>query len=251
MNILWNADGYTEDFSFVYQYGKDVLGLVPKGERGLAIDLGCGNGALTLELAKKGYRVIGIDASPEMLAVAREQHPDITFEQADACNFVLKEKADVIFSNAVFHWIDKERQDELASNISSQLKPGGKLICEFGGYGCGEKVHGTLEQCFQERGLKYPREFYFPTIGEYVPVLERNGLRCDYAVLFDRFTRQKTEDGLADWINMFVKRPFEGISPDVKAEIISETKQRLEDCLFVDGSWYIDYVRIRVRAVKV
>ena len=51
----------------------------------------------------------------------------------NAAEFELEEKADVIFSNAVFHWIDADRQEKLAANLAAQLKPGGELVCEFGG----------------------------------------------------------------------------------------------------------------------
>ena len=60
MNIRWNAKNYKDNFSFVPEYGADVMGLltVPKGSR--VVDLGCGNGTLTKMLADKGYAVTGI-----------------------------------------------------------------------------------------------------------------------------------------------------------------------------------------------
>lgn len=52
-------------------------------------------------------------------------------------------------------------------------------------------------------------------------------------------------------INMFVKKPFEGMDAGMKAEILREANERLESVLHVDGEWIIDYVRIRIRARKV
>lgn len=185
MNIEWNATNYTNHFSFVHKYGEDVLKLIdaPAGSR--VLDLGCGNGALTKKLQELGFQAQGMDASLEMLHVARQNYPDIRFEKGDATQFTLQDPVDVIFSNAVFHWIDAEKQDALAAHIASALKPGGTLVCEFGGKNCAESVHAVLEQCFTARGLHYPRINYFPTIAEYTAILERNGLRPDYAVLFD------------------------------------------------------------------
>ena len=248
MNIEWDAEGYKRDFSFVHQYGEDVLGLIEGGTEQRIVDLGCGNGALTKKLAEKGFSVMGIDASEDMLKLARQQYPELTFRQGDALTFTLEEKVDVIFSNAVFHWIDGEKQEQLLQNIASQLKPGGQLVCEFGGKGCAERVHAMLESCFSERGLSYRRVFYFPTIGEYAPILEKCGLRVEYAVLFDRPTPQKTEDGLRDWIHMFVKEPFQGIGEETKEEIIQETVDKLRPVLYHDSTWIVDYVRIRIRA---
>ena len=251
MNITWNASGYKERFSFVPQYGEDVMSLLTVKEGSKVIDLGCGNGTLSKKLLEKGYQVTGVDGSENMIALAKAEYPEIPFVVSDAMEFVLQEKADAIFSNAVFHWIDRENQHKLIRNVSSQLKPGGELVCEFGGYGCAEAVHSTLEKCFEKRGLKYPRTFYFPTIGEYAPMLEEHGLRVEYASLFDRPTVQQAQDGLTDWINMFVTKPFENMEPEMKKSILKEANELLEDVLHQDGKWIIDYVRIRFRARKV
>lgn len=251
MNIQWNTEEYEDKFQFVHKYGEGVTQLIDAKADAFVVDLGCGNGALSKILTEKGYRVLGIDASTDMIETAKKIYPDIKFQVADATEFQLQEKADVIFSNAVFHWIDADRQEKLIGNISNQLMQGGQLICEFGGKGCGEAVHETLEQNFAKRGMKYPRTFYFPTIGEYAPILEKYGFRVEYAVLFDRPTEQKTENGLEDWIRMFVKEPFINLDVELKNEIIQETVKDLRHKLYIDGKWYVDYVRIRIKAKKI
>ena len=227
MNIEWNATNYTKHFSFVHKYGEDVLKLIDAPAGSQVLDLGCGNGALTKKLKELGFQVQGMDASSEMLHVARKNYPDIRFEKGDATQFTLQDPVDVIFSNAVFHWIDAEKQDALAAHIASALKPGGTLVCEFGGKNCAESVHAVLEQCFTARGLHYPRINYFPTIAEYTAILERNGLRPDYAVLFDRPTPQSPGKTVVDWIEMFVGELFRGMEETQKAEILQETEKRL------------------------
>ena len=52
MNIKWNADKYTQDFSFVHEYGNEVIGLINREEGASVLDLGCGNGALTKKLSE-------------------------------------------------------------------------------------------------------------------------------------------------------------------------------------------------------
>jgi len=249
MNIKWNAQEYTKDFQFVHRYGEDVLNLL-EIEKGMKIlDLGCGNGALTKKIADMGADVIGMDASEDMLAVAKIKYPDLTFIQDDAVEFVLREPVDAIFSNAVFHWIDN--QDELLESISNALKENGHLVCEFVGYGCTETIHATLQRTFEKRGLSYKRTFYFPTIGEYTPILERHGLKVLYAILFDRKTVLTGEDGMKDWIKMFVTQPFQSLDNRLTDEIIREAVQNLKPILYGDGIWYADYVRIRLKAQKV
>ena len=251
MNIKWNAQNYTDNFSFVHKYGEGVMELITAAPGSFVVDLGCGNGALTEKLQEKGYRVLGVDASVDMLEKAKTMHPNLEFMAGDATGFELREKADVIFSNAVFHWIDADKQEKLIENVAKQLKIGGELVCEFGGKGCAEMVHASLEKNFAKRGLSYLRVFYFPTIGQYAPILEKYGFRVEYAVLFDRPTVQQTENGLEDWIRMFNKKPFEGMDPAMMQEIIDETVEELKSKLFVDGKWIVDYVRIRFRAVKI
>lgn len=250
MNINWDAKGYKENFSFVHEYGEDVVSLLKSPKGAAVLDLGCGNGALSVKLLEKGYKVIGMDTSEAMLEIAKAQYPYMTFLQGDACSFHLKEPLDAIFSNAVFHWIDASIHPHMLCHLAGQLKTGGELVCEFGGNGCAETVHAALERAFAKRGLVYPRVFYFPTIGEYAPLLEEAGFRVEYAVLFDRPTKQKTEDGFKDWVNMFDKAPFEGMDEALKDEIIEEAEAESKEKLYHDGSWYIDYVRIRFRAVK-
>lgn len=251
LNIKWDARGYADEFSFVHKYGEDVLLLLDAPKGSSVIDLGCGNGALTAKLRDMGYNVTGIDASGEMLEIARQNHPGIKFIQADATTFKLREKADAVFANAVFHWIDADKQETLLQNIADNLRTNGQLVFEFGGKGCGETVHAELEKGFSTRGLKYPRVFYFPTIGEYAPIMEKCGFLVQEAYLFDRPTPQKGKDGLREWINMFVKAPFEGMTREMKEEIINEAAETVKDKLFVDGTWIVDYVRIRMKSIKI
>lgn len=248
MNNTWDADSYRDNFSFVPKYGEDVLKLLTVGLGSKVVDLGCGNGSLTDRLQSLGYQVMGIDASPAMLEIARKEYPNISFQQADALSFQLDKPADAIFSNAVFHWIDADKQETLLRNVSRNLRPGGELVCEFGGHGCGEAVHSTLEELFREHKRTYKKIVFFPTIGQYAPLIEKCGMRVEYAILFDRPTPQKGT--IKDWIRMFDLKPFDGIPEEETEAIINEAEERLRSRLFIDGTWYVDYVRIRLRARK-
>ncbi len=249
-NLKWDTTKYINNFSFVSKYGEDVTELIDAPSNSFVVDLGCGSGALCSELVDKRFRVLGIDASEDMLNAAAALYPDIDFMAADALDFKLDEPADVIFSNAVFHWIDSDRQDDLAENIASQLKTGGELVCEFGGKGCAAKVHKALSEVFAEHGREYESTFYFPTIGEYATLLERHGFRVEYATLFDRPTEQFGEDGLEEWIRMFIANSFAEVDAETAAAMIAETAERLRDELYVGGKWVVNYVRIRVKAIK-
>lgn len=87
--------------------------------------------------------------------------------------------------------------------------------------------------------------------GGYAPLLEKEGLKVQFARLFDRMTELKGENGLTDWIQMFVKTPFTSMDSSLKEDIIRHAVQSLEQELYQDGKWYADYVRLRIRAVKI
>lgn len=251
MNIKWDADKYTSDFSFVHQYGNSVTELISADKNSSILDLGCGNGALTKALQDKGYIVKGLDASKELLDIARKNYPDIEFIQADAVSFSVEEPVDVVFSNAVFHWIEREKQRNMLRCVHNALKENGEFVFEFGGYGNNQLIHGALAEAFAECRYVYKMPFYFPAISEYSTLLEDTGFRVRYAVLFDRPTELKGEDGLKDWIKMFVKTPFSVIgNEDEKDAVIDRAVENLRNVLYRDGKWYADYVRIRMKAIR-
>ena len=251
MNIKWDAQKYSADFSFVHQYGDAVLGLIDAEPGCSALDLGCGNGALTKALKEKGYQAMGLDASAELLAQARASYPDIEFMPGDATSFALPEPVDVVFSNAVFHWIERERQPEMLRCVHRALRRGGQFVFEFGGVGNNKLVHDALEKIFAERGLRYEMPFYFPSVGEYAALLEQAGFRVSFAQLFDRLTELKGDDGLREWIRMFVRTPFREISSEAEREsILCAAQELLRDALFSNGKWHADYVRLRMKAIR-
>src|SRR5690242_7700145 len=81
-------DSFKDDFNI-------FVGLKP---RGLALDLACGTGRLTIPLAKSGLSCVGIDASPSMLECARRKSEglDISYRQGDMRDFQLNQKFDLI-----------------------------------------------------------------------------------------------------------------------------------------------------------
>lgn len=251
MNIKWDADKYTADFSFVHQYGNDVMELIDADANSSVLDLGCGNGALTKALQEKGYLAKGLDSSNDLLKIAREKYPNIEFVHGDAADFTLSEPVDVVFSNALFHWINQELQQDMMKCVYNALKRNGQFVFEFGGHGNNRIIHSALETSFSEYGYCYEMPFYFPTISEYAALLENTGFRVKYAVLFDRLTELKGENGLKDWIKMFVKTLFSVVETEQTKElIIDKAIETSRSDLYINGKWYADYVRIRMKAIR-
>lgn len=243
----WDAARYQEHHSFVWRYGAHLLELLdPRpGER--ILDLGCGTGQLTAEIARLGAHVIGLDKSPEMLADARKNFPALTFVEADAANFEFAEHFDAIFSNAVLHWV--KDADSAVQSIARVLRPGGRFVAEFGGHGNIATIQAALRHVLGPRaGQLSP--WYYPAIGEYAAVLERNGLEVRSASLFDRPTPLEGENGMEQWLRMFAQSYLRPLSGERAAAVINQLVTELRPVLYRDGVWTIDYRRIRIVAVR-
>src|SRR5205823_12034189 len=83
----WNADLYDASHSFVWKFGASLVELLAPQAGDRILDLGCGTGHLTAQIAAAGAEVVGFDSSPVMVEQARRAHPAIRFEIGDARTF--------------------------------------------------------------------------------------------------------------------------------------------------------------------
>ena len=109
----------------------DLLGLVEVRPNLKVVDLGCGTGELTRQLAEAlpGSQVTGLDSSPQMLAAARAAalaSPGLRFEEGDQAR--LTGEWDLIFSNAALQW--SENHPELIPRLFERLRPGGQIAVQ-------------------------------------------------------------------------------------------------------------------------
>lgn len=249
---IWNAELYENKHSFVWQYGESLIEILAPKNGECILDLGCGTGQLTQQIAVAGAEVIGIDYAPSMIAQAQKNYPNLKFIVADARCFDLAQSFDAVFSNAALHWI---KEPELVIKcIWQALKPGGRFVAEFGGKG---NIQGTIQSIVEAISQAMPPTFpivqspwYFPSIGEYATLLEQQGFSVTYATLFERPTPLEGEAGLANWIQMFGSHFLSGIPSAQQVEIIQKVEHNLKSKLYRDGTWFVDYQRIRVAAIK-
>ena len=229
--MTWEPGLYDAVHSYVSDYGRTLVDLLaPKpGER--ILDLGCGTGTLTQQIFESGATGTGVDSSTEMIGQARQNYPKLDFRLADIRSFRDSMPFDAVFSNAVLHWV--QPPVEAIVTVRAALGPGGRFIAEFGG-------KGNVAAVTAAAGLN---PWYFPSIGEYATLLEQNALAVSSALLFDRPTKLEGEQGLREWVTMFYK-------PPLPQELIERMEIELRPTLFRDGSWMIDYKRLRITATS-
>jgi len=245
----WDPALYDRRAAFVSQAASDLIDwLEPRADETI-LDLGCGTGELATAIAARGARVVGLDSSAEMIAVARERAPALEWVIGDGEALAFDATFDAVFSNAALHWMT--RADAAARGIARALKPGGRLVAEFGGAGCVGTVCAAVARELAARGEDPARwlRWYFPTIAAYAAVLESAGLEPRTMTLFERPTRLAGADGLADWLQIFLA-PLVTHLRDAWPAFVAAVETRCRPRLYDGADWILDYVRLRLRAVK-
>lgn len=154
-------DAGWSDFSI--QYLSIVNGLLE--ERGIfparILDLGCGTGVLAVALGRLGHTVRGLDASPEMIKIARSKMPglpDVKFETGDMLDFTANREYDVI--TCAYDSINYIRKlndlDKLFRKIAAALKEKGLFIFDS----------NTIIMYRHQAGTTEPREVNGETVLE-------------------------------------------------------------------------------------
>ena len=125
----------------------------------LVLDLGCGTGQLTVELARRGYDMIGADASAEMLSRAaerarRENFPDILFLQQDMRELELYGTVGAVVStlDCVNYLTEKADLDRTFALVHNYLDPGGLFLFDVNTPYKFRQVYGDNAYILEDEG---------------------------------------------------------------------------------------------------
>jgi trans-aconitate methyltransferase len=246
----WNTEAYAANGRFVANLATEVVTLLNPQPGEQILDLGCGDGALTEQLAASGAIVTGVDASPTMLDAARKRNLNV--EQHNATELPYQNQFDAVFSNAALHWITGLHGQRAAlAGIHRALRPTGRFIAEMGGQGNIAAIRTALQATLAPFGIdaeKAAASFY-PAPAIYRRLLEEAGFTIESINLIPRPT--PLPNGMESWLNTFRNGVLDQLKPTDRAQAIANTITLLEPILRdADGNWTADYVRLRFHATK-
>ena len=232
----WDAADYARVGGFVPALGQAAFDLLDPQPGEHILDVGCGDGTLTLKIKEAGADVVGIDNSLSMIGAARAKGLDARLMDAAEIKFI--EAFDAAFSNATLHWvIDKHRA---ARAIWFALKADGRFAGEMGGEGNLARLREALDDVLVVRGYGPPTYAanWYPSVEEFVELYESVGFRDIDARLIERPTA--LDHGVAAWVTTFRRGWLDraGVPDDERAAIADEVADRV-------GTDIADYVRLR------
>ncbi len=238
----WDPEQYARNARFVSDLGLPVVDLLAPQPRERILDLGCGDGALTAKLAALGCEVIGVDSSPAQVAAAGKLGLDARVMDAQALDF--DAEFDAVFTNAVLHWIP--RADAVIAGVRRALRPGGRFVGEFGGQGNIQAIVAALYAALRRRGIDPTalNPWYYPGDAEYRARLEAHGFRVRSITLIPRPTPQPGD--VSGWLETFAGAFLSAVPAEDRPTLIAELREALRPALCnADGTWVVDYVRLR------
>ena len=258
----WNAEDYAKHSSIQRTWARELISKLKLQGHESVLDVGCGDGKVSAEIARylPNGQVLGVDSSNDMIDLAcanfpKQNHPNLSFQLADARNLPFQEQFDIVFSNAALHWI--KNHDPVIAGIQNSLKPGSRILLQMGGKGNADSIFSTADSILsKDEWHRFFFDFEFPygfyDSEEYKTCLNKAGLKPVRVELIPKVMSYDDKDGLAGWIRT-TWLPFTQRVPDDKKEafINQIVDKYVEEYPFDhDGKVHVSMVRLEVEAAK-
>jgi trans-aconitate 2-methyltransferase len=223
------------------------------------LDLGCGDGILTAELAKlvPDGLVMGIDASESMIETAKKYNAgaDVRFELCDINEINFESEFDLVFSNATLHWVKDHKK--LLNNVFKALKDKGTARFQFAGDGnCSNLIRILKETISKREYLTSFSEFdwpwYMPTVDEYKALLDEAAFSEKKVWSENTDKHFESTEVMTKWIDQPSLVPFLGCIAGEYRQCFRDAVvgRMIEETLQKDGTYFETFRRINVLARK-
>jgi trans-aconitate methyltransferase len=249
----WDAARYHRLSDPQLAWGRRVLDRLDPRSGDRILDLGCGTGRLTKEIAlRTGSLVVGLDLSATMMDEARQDRSQRTvFVRADGAALPFVAAFDAVYSAATFHWILDH--DQLFGSVHQALRPGGRLLAQCGG---GPNLDRLLDRThalmalapFREHVAGWSDPWTFAWPDETRARLERAGFDRIETSLEESPTTLPSADAFADFIAcVCVRHHVDALPPGLRQAFVD----RLTDRASRDTPPFtLDYWRLNIDARK-
>jgi trans-aconitate methyltransferase len=182
----FDANKYTRMSRYQREAGLRLIGEIEWSGQERVLDMGCGDGVLTAEIARHVPQgsVLGIDASANMIerclaSAAPAGMSNLEFLRMDIGEIAFDSEFDFVFSNATLHWVHDHRR--MLANVRRALRPGGRLRFGFAGEGNSPVFASVVRRAmadaeFAPSFAEFAWPWYFPAMGEYRQLLAESPL---------------------------------------------------------------------------
>ncbi len=259
MTFEFDAKKYKKASAHQRQWGKKLIsGLNLTGSERI-LDLGCGDGGITAELAElvpDGF-VVGIDASQSMIDSAQKAHKagNLRFDLMDINAIDFEDEFDIVFSNAALHWIKDHKQ--LLANVYESLKAGGIVRFNFAGDGNCSNLFRVLNDVMAEKRYagyfeNFDWPWYMPSVDEYQKNLKQFGF-TEVKVWGENADRYFADaEAMTGWIDQPSLVPFLKYidKPDKQGFRDTVVEKMVKETLQPDGTCFETFRRINAFAKK-
>jgi trans-aconitate 2-methyltransferase len=254
----FNGEAYKKSSTHQKEWGNKIIAEFQFTGNERILDLGCGDGVLTAQLAElvpAGF-VLGLDSSPSMIEAALGlRKNNLEFRIQDINSLDYREEFDLVFSNATLHWV--KDHNRLLANCCICLKKEGKVRFNFAGEGnCSNFFRAVREAMALSRYSPYFGSFewpwYMPSVTEYESLVKQAYFREAkvWGENADRFFPDK--EAMIKWIDQPSLVPFLEILPgtEKKGFRYYVVDRMLEMTLQPDGRCFEAFRRINLSAKK-
>ncbi len=246
----WDAERYHRLSEPQLAWGRRLLQRLSLRSNERVLDLGCGTGRLTAELAgEPGILIVGLDRSESMLAQAAS-HRVAALVRADGAALPFRPASfDAVFSAATFHWICDH--DRLFAGIHLTLRPGGRLVAQCGGGPNLARLIGRAHALMRSPAYAsyfgdWSDPWVFASADDTRARLERAGFTDVDVTLDPAPTRMADASAFSDFIScVCVRHHVDKLPPHVRPGFVALlTDQAAHD----DPPFTLDYWRLNIHA---
>lgn len=254
--VNWDPAAYEEVAKPQLEWGRALMAAREWRGDETVLDAGCGTGALAEDLLRRVPRgkVVAVDADPSMVEAARKRlfkfGNRAPVLQADLTTLSGIEPVDVIYSNAVLHWI--RDHDEVFAVFLRHLRPGGEILISCGGEGNLDRIRRiardvTTRAPFAKRFEGWEPPWHYEDDSSTTERLYIAGFRDAQVSLTPAPTPFPDRDSFERFATIVVLRPYLQRLADegARAAFVRGFMASVEAD---PGGFTMDYVRLQIRA---